>query len=508
MHDTTVPDILPLDEHNNILISNARPPGYVNPKPAEIYNLVAIGAGTAGLVSAGGTALLGGKAALIERNLMGGDCLNTGCVPSKALIRCARAASEVRKAHRFGISGCDDLEIDFSSVMEYVRRVRAAISFHDSVERFRKYGVDVFLGNARFERAGVISVNGIQIHYKKAVISTGARPVTPKVQGLEHVEYLTNETIFNLTVLPKRLAIIGGGPLGCEFAQAFARLGAEVFLFHNKTHILDREDPDVAEILEEQFKKEGIRLILNSEVKEVLQSGGRKIVRYFSNDKEEKIEIDELLVGAGRSPNVEGLNLESAGVAYDLRKGVWVNERLQTTNRNIYAAGDVCMDWKFTHAAEAAGRIVIQNALFGRNQLVSKLVMPWCTYTDPEVAHVGLNEKEAGEKGIRVRTYYHPFNEVDRAVTDGVENGFIKLHLKDETDKIMGATIVCAHAGELINEITLAISAKIGLKQIFSLIHPYPTLAEAIRHVADMYNQARLTPLLKRLIRAWLSYLR
>ncbi|MCI0415019.1 mercuric reductase [bacterium] len=495
-----------MDAENQILISNAHPKNWVNPKPEERYNLVVIGAGTAGLVCAAGAAVLGGKVALVERHFMGGDCLNTGCVPSKALIRCSRAAAAVASANQFGIQTSNSV-IDFERVMKRVRSVRAKISFHDSVKRFTDLGVDVFLGQGSFVNEQTISVEGALLRFKKAVIATGARPDVPEIPGLKEAGYFTNETIFEITSLPERLAVIGGGPLGCELAQAFARLGSQVFVFHNKDHILDREDADAAEVLQTVLTAENIQLFLSSQISTVEKNQSRRI--HFSvNDKEQTIEVSDILVGAGRVPNTEGLKLEAAGVQYNSRKGVLVNDYLQTTNKRIYASGDVCMRWKFTHAAEAASTIVLQNALFHRRKKLSSLSMPWCTYTDPEIAHVGMYEQDAKKKGIEVATFKVPLKDVDRAITDGEELGFIKIHTKKSTDQILGATIVAAHAGEMINEITLAMTNGVGLKRLASVIHPYPTESEAVKHAAVSYYRARLTPVAKRILTKWLELTR
>lgn len=500
--------IEPKDQHNEVLLQNTHPPDWSNPEPLDRYNLVAIGGGTAGLVTAAGAAQLGGTSALVEKNLLGGDCLNTGCVPSKALIRASRIAMEVRKAKQFGIHIPEGTEVDFPAVMERVRTVRAKISNHDSVKRFSELGVHIFFGEARFLNREIVEVGETRLKFKKAVIATGARAVLPPIEGLEEVGALTNETVFNLTERPEKLAVIGGGPLGCELAQAFARLGSQVVVIHNKSHLLDREDEDAADLIQKRFAEEAITIVFEAEVKRVFKKGGRKIIHFASRGKEVHLEINEILVGTGRAPNVDGLNLEAAGVAYDTQNGVKVNDYLQTTNPRIYAAGDVCMNWKFTHAAEAAARIVLQNALFKGRKRVSSLVMPWCTYTDPEIAHVGLYEKEARQKGFKVSTFSQSLKEVDRAITDGEEGGFIKVHVKRGSDEVLGATIVAAHAGELITQITQAIVAEHGLKTLSSLIYPYPTLSELIKRVADKYNKTRLTPLLKGLVAGWLSWTR
>lgn len=501
------PMITPWDTHNQELVSQVHPSDWVNPKPAPRYNLVVIGGGTAGLVTAAGAAGLGAKVALIEKSMLGGDCLNVGCVPSKSLIRSSRAVAEIREAARLGINIPEGMSVDFRAVMERVRAIRARLSHHDSAKRFADLGVDVFLGEARFGGPDTVSVDGQTLRFKRAVIATGACPTTPYVEGIEGTGYLTNETVFNLTERPARMAVIGGGPIGCELAQAFQRLGTQVTLFHKNPHLLDREDSDAAAIIQERFKREGIQLILGCPPSRVELRGKEKLIYYLNKGKESSVVVDEILAGAGRTPNVDGLNLEVVGVEYNKRDGVLVNDHLQTTNPRIYAAGDICMNWKFTHAADAAARIVIQNALFFGRKKLSTLTMPWCTYTDPEIAHVGLYEHDATARGIeQLTTFIRPFSEVDRALTDGEEVGFVKIHAAKGTDRILGATIVASHAGEMISEITLAITSGVGLGALAGVIHPYPTQAEAIRQTGDNYNRTRLTPFVKGLFSCWMAW--
>ncbi|MCC3453942.1 mercuric reductase [Microcoleus sp. PH2017_08_TRC_O_A] len=502
----TVP---PMDEYNQKLVSYLHPPDWVNPQPASSYNLVVIGAGPAGLIVAAGAAGLGAKVALIEKHLMGGDCLNVGCVPSKALIRSARAVADIGEASKFGVSVPNGTEIDFSAVMARLRRIRAGISDVDSVERYQHtLGVDVFLGSGRFTSNSTIEVAGQTLKFKKAVITTGARALEPQIPGLKEAGYLTNETVFNLTEKPQRLAVIGGGPIGCELAQSFRRLGCKVVLLHKNAQILDKEDVDAATIVQEAFVREDIQLILDSKIERVEQTNAGKVVYYQSQGKEASVTVDEIIVSVGRSPNVEGLNLETVGVEYDTEKGVFVNDNLQTTNPRIYAAGDICMKDKFTHAADFAARMVIQNTLFFGRKKLSTLTIPWCTYTSPEVARVGMGEVEAKAQGIDVDTFLIPFNTVDRAIIDGEDEGFVKIHVKKGSDKILGATIVARHAGDMISEITLAMVNNIGLGKIASVIHPYPTQAEAIRKAGDAYNRTRLTPFVKNLFNKWLAWTR
>jgi pyruvate/2-oxoglutarate dehydrogenase complex dihydrolipoamide dehydrogenase (E3) component/uncharacterized membrane protein YdjX (TVP38/TMEM64 family) len=500
--------VKPADAHNARLVSYVHPPDWQNPTPASCYNLVVIGAGTAGLVTAAGAAGLGAKVALVEKHLLGGDCLNVGCVPSKAVIRSGRAVFDAKEAGPFGVRLGKSVEIDFPAVMERMRKLRADLSPHDSAQRFAKLGVDVFLSEARFAGPDTVEVAGQTLRFKRAVIATGARAVEPRIPGLAEAGYLTNETIFNLTQCPARLAVIGGGPIGCELAQAFQRLGSQVSLLHKNAHLLDREDMEAAALVQKAFIREGIALRLNATITRVERSAGGKLIYYQAQGKEETLAVDEILAGAGRAPNIEGLNLEAAGVQYDRRKGVLVNDCLQTSNPHIYGAGDVCLARKFTHAADFSARIVIQNALFLGRKKASALTMPWCTYTDPEIAHVGLYERDARERGMEVDTYVREFKEVDRAVLDGEEDGFVKFHVRKGHDEILGATIVARHAGEMISEISVAMAARIGLGKLASVIHPYPTQAEALRQCGDAYNRTRLTPTVKKWMGRWLAWQR
>ncbi len=506
----TDPVLFPADEYNRNLRGNVHPADWVNPEPASRYNLVVLGAGTSGLVSAAGAAGLGARVALIESNLMGGDCLNVGCVPSKAVIRASRAAHEIRNAAEFGISGGAGIAVDFGAAMERMRRLRSGISHHDSARRFRdELGVDVFFGQGRFAGPELIEVGGKQLRFAKAAICTGARAAAPPVPGLAETGYLTNETVFSLTEIPSRLAVIGAGPIGCELAQAFARLGSRVSIVGHRTeHILPREDPDAAEVLQKALVREGIELFLPAQDLQVSSREGNKSLHFLTGGKQVSLEVDEILVAVGRAPNVEGLGLEAAGIVYDVRKGVQVNDRLQTSNPRVYSAGDICFPYKFTHTADALARILIANALFMGRQKSSALTVPWCTYTDPEIAHVGMSAHDAGKKGIDVQTLTVPLSDVDRAILDGETEGFARVHLKKGSDRILGATVVARHAGEMINELSLAITNGLGLSAIGRTIHPYPTQAEAIKKLADAYNRTRLTPFVKRLLSAWLSWRR
>ena len=350
-----------------------------------------------------------------------------------------------------------------------------------------------------------MEVDGQRLRFKKAVIATGSRPYHPPIPGLAEAGFLTNETVWHSNEQPKRLAIIGGGPIGCELAQAFRRLGSEVTLFHNADHLLNREDAEAAAIVQNTFIREGIQLVLNSKVTEVTTVAGAKQLHYESSTTRATVLVDEILVATGRVPNIEQMGLEQVGVQTDPKRGIIVNDYMQSTNPQIYAAGDVAMAYKFTHAASAAAKMVVQNALFFGRKKLSDLTVPWCTYTDPEIAHVGLYAHQAQQQGIAIDTYTIHFDENDRAVADGEEEGFVKVITKQGSDQILGATIVARQAGDMINEITLAMVAGIGLKTIANVIHPYPTQAEAIARVAGLYTRTRLTPTIHTLFKGWLG---
>jgi len=500
--------ILPDTAENRELADNVHPEGWVNPVPTGRYNLVVIGAGTAGLICAAGAAGLGAKVALVERHLMGGDCLNYGCVPSKGIIRAARALFDVRNAEAFGVLGGADSGFDFGRAMERMRQLRADISRHDSARRFRdELGVDVFIGEGRFVGRECVEVDGSKLFFRKAAVCTGARAAAPSIPGLEECGYLTNETVFSLTELPRRLAVIGGGPIGCELAQAFARFGSQVTLLEAAPQILGREDRDAATILQGALQTEGINVLTNVKILAIKQHKADRVIRLERDSRNCSVIVDAILIGVGRAANVEGLGLEAAGIAYDM-SGIKVSDTLQTSNPHIFAAGDVCSPYKFTHTADAQARILLANALFKGRRRSSALTIPRCTYTDPEIAHVGMYEQEALAKGMAVTTLTVPLTEVDRAVLDGETNGFARVHLKKDTDRILGATIVARHAGEMINEFSLAITGGLGLGAIATTIHPYPTQSEVVKKLADMYNRTRLTPFVRRLLVTWLKWQR
>jgi len=486
--------VLPQDAYERERMESVRPPGWRNPKPAGRYNLVVVGGGPAGLVAASTAASMGAKVALVERALLGGNCLNVGCVPSKAIIRTSRLYAEMRNAEHYGAQVPRDIRVDFPAVMQRMRRIRARISRVDSVQRMSAAGVDVFLGEAHFIGSDTLSVDGVKLRFGKVVLATGARPDTPTIPGLIEAGYLTNETVFDLTELPRRLLVIGGGPLGCELAQAFCRFGARTTIAQDLPLFLPKEERDAAQLLSDAFARDGLEVRLNTAAVQVRMEDGQKLVDLISDDYQSTVAVDAILTGTGRLPNVERLNLEAAGVHCDPVTGIRVDDFLRTSNPRIYAAGDACLEHKFTDTADASARLAVHNALSLRRRRLSALTIPWCTYTDPEIAHVGLYVRDARDQDIPVKTFTVPMHDVHRAIADGEETGFVKIHVKERTDRILGATIVARHAGDMINEITLAMVAGMGLRTLARVIHAYPTQAEAIKKAADAYVDSTRRP--------------
>jgi pyruvate/2-oxoglutarate dehydrogenase complex dihydrolipoamide dehydrogenase (E3) component len=479
-------------------------------KGEGVYNVVVIGAGTAGLVTAAGTAGLGGRVALIERNLMGGDCLNFGCVPSKALISSARLIQQIRESEKWGLSR-QSPQFVFENVLERMRTRRAKIAPNDSEERFESLGVDVFRGEARFVSPHEIEVNGQKLRAKNFVIATGSRAAIPKIDGIDTVPYFTNESIFDeLKQKPESMFVLGGGPIGCELAQTFRRFGVELTIVQRGDQLLPREDRDVGGFIERRLINEGVRIIKNTHTRSVATSDGGKTALEFLDRQsgrlaERTLFADALLVATGRTPNFRRLDLRSAGVDVSER-GVRVNDYLQTSQRHIYAAGDVIGPFLFTHMADAQARVVVRNILVPFQILRQKMaysVVPWCTYTDPEVAHVGLGEREAKQKNLGYDFFVVPLEDIDRAVVESEDAGFVKVLTAKGSDKILGATIVAPHAGDLVHEFVLAMKAGIGLGSIASTIHAYPTFAELARKAGDKFNKTRLTPRAKKIF-TWL----
>ncbi|MDQ3387890.1 MAG: mercuric reductase [Gemmatimonadota bacterium] len=497
----------PWDEHNRRLVAEVHPPEWVNPSPRGSYHLVVVGAGTGGLVTAAIAAGLGARVALVERSLMGGDCLNVGCVPSKAMLRAARAWADARDAQgRFGGPAAEG-EGDFGSAMEGMRRVRAEIAHVDGAERFRGLGVDVFFGEARFTATDAVDVGGEQLHFRRAVIATGSRPTVPPITGLQESGYLTNETVFSLTRLPERLVVLGGGPIGCELAQCFARFGSRVTLLERDDRLLAHDDADAARIVEEALRADGVEVWLGAEVEGAGRSGEETTVRFRRGGAAGSVACDELLAAVGRAPNVEDLGLEAADVRFG-KGGVEVDERLRTSNASIFAVGDVCTRYRFTHMADAHARLVVRNALFYGRGRVDRLVVPWCTYTSPELAHVGISADTVRERGEKIQTLTLPFAEVDRARLEGDGDGFLRIHLERGSDTILGATLVGEHAGEIISQITQAMVAGVGLEKLGEVIFPYPTRADIVRRAADRYRRGKLTSTVEGVLAAYFRLVR
>ncbi len=460
------------------------PSNWSNPEPASRYNLVVIGAGPAGLVTAIAAAGLGAKVALIERHAMGGDCLNVGCVPSKTLLAAASAG------------------LCFDAAMQRVREVRAIIAQHDSVERYTAAGVDVFLGAARFVDEHTVEVGGQRLNARKTVIATGARAAMPPVPGLADLPALSNETIFALTEQPKRLAVLGGGPIGCELAQAFARLGTEVQLIEIQPRLLSADDAEPAALVQAALQADGVQLHLGRRVVAATRGAAGCLL---SLDDDTRIEADEVLVAAGRRRNVEGLELERAGVRLDARGGVAVDERLRTSNRHVFAAGDVCSTLQFTHAADAQARIVVRNALFAGRARVDRLIVPWCTYTKPELAQVGATRQQLEAGGQDFDRFRFAFADLDRGRTDGDAEGFAEVRVARGSDRLLGATVVGRDAGELLAPLVVLMNLGKGLGALGTLVLPYPTRSEYLRRLADAWNRTRLTPQTAALLRWWLQ---
>ncbi|MEJ7758126.1 MAG: mercuric reductase [Gemmatimonadaceae bacterium] len=473
-------------------IANVHPPGWENPRAKDRYHMVVVGGGTGGLVTAAIAAGLGATTALIERHWMGGDCLNVGCVPSKALLRAARAWHAAATAHeRFGgpdVAG----QRDFAAAMRRMRQIRADISGLDSASRFRDLGVDVFFGQARFTGVDTIAVDGQDLCFRSAVIATGTRPAIPPIPGLAESGFLTNETIFSLAEVPRRLAVIGGGPIGCELAQAFARFGSAVTVVEQGDTLLGKDDPEAAGVVSAALARDGVRLLTSTTMERVV--GSNPVVLHVTrNGRSEQVEADAILVASGRVPNVEDLGLDAAGVDFDERR-VITDGRLRTTNRRVFAVGDITALSPFTHAADAHARMVVQNALFFGRKKVTDLVIPWCTYTQPELAHVGMKWEAVNAGGDEFEAVTIPLHDVDRARLDGDDEGFLRVHLHKGSDRIVAATLVADHAGDIIAQLSMAMQQGLGLSAIGAAIFPYPTHAEVIRKAADAWRKRKLTP--------------
>ncbi|MGE0485715.1 MAG: FAD-dependent oxidoreductase [Gammaproteobacteria bacterium] len=477
------------------------------PPPAVERNVIVIGAGSAGLVASVIAAAVKARVTLIESHRMGGDCLNTGCVPSKALLRVAKQVHQARRASTLGIRRMD-VEFEFADVMRRVHEVIATIAPHDSVERFTSLGVECLTGHARIVSPYEVEVGGKRLSARSIVLATGARPLVPPLPGLDRVPYLTSDNLWSLEQLPRRLLVLGGGPIGCELAQAFARLGSTVTLVEMAERLLPREDVEVSELLAHVFAEEGISLALHSKALAFHQEGGG-----FSLEVESlalgdgstcRLPFDHVLIALGRAANVEGYGLEELGIGLTPRGTVEVNDYLQTRFPNVYACGDVAGPYQFTHAASHQAWYATVNALFGsglRRFAVDYRVMPWCTFTDPEVARVGLSEQEARERGLAVEITAYALDDLDRAIADGATRGFVRVMTAPGSDRILGATIVGEHAGDLIAEFVLAMKHNLGLNKILGTIHVYPTLAEASKFAAGNWRKRHASPT----VLAWLE---
>lgn len=501
--------VWPLDEHNAKLLDCVHPRGWVNPqKPDDfVYDLIAVGAGAGGLVSAKQSARRGARSALIEQHLAGGDCLNVGCVPSKALLRCARAAAERRRDDLGAPAACPEAGAQFAKVMERMRKLRAEIAPVDSHEGTVKAGADMYVGKATFTGPHELTVGEQKLRFRKAVIATGGRGKVPPIPGLVEGSFVTNASLFNLTDLPPRFVVLGAGPIGLEMAQAFRRFGSEVTVLEALPRVLPPEDADAAAVIHKTLEKEGVRILAGIGVKSVDHTPGkpfpevRVTVTLPGKEEPEVIVCDTLLVSTGRAPNVENLGLEAAGVDYKLGLGVTIKDDLTTSNPDILAVGDVIdrPELRFTHMAGTMGGMAVQTALFEGKGLpvnapaakLSELVVPRCTYTEPEVASCGISNTEtAGRKGVEVDVYTSQLEGNDRAILEGGNEGFVRVLCRKGTDEILGATVVAERAGDMLAELTLAAQNKIGLSAVARTVHPYPTMGEAVQQCALAYNRA------------------
>ncbi|MDM8551869.1 dihydrolipoyl dehydrogenase [Desulfobacterales bacterium HSG2] len=462
------------------------------PRPRKFdYNLVIIGAGSAGLVTAYIAATVRAKVALIEKHKMGGDCLNTGCVPSKALLRSAKIMSYIRRAGDFGLKR-GEIEFDFAEVMERVQKIIKKIEPHDSAERYTQLGVDCIQGEARITSPYTVEVGGRTVSTRSIVIATGARPFVPPIPGLDKIRYLTSDNVWDLRELPERLAVLGGGPIGCELTQAFTRLGSHVTQVEMMPQIMGREDKAVAELIRKRLEEEGVRVLTSHRAKEVLADGDKKVLICDHSGEDVSVEFDEILIAVGRVANTKGFGLEELGVEITRQGTIQTNELLQTNFPNIFCAGDVAGPYQFTHVSAHQAWYASVNALFGsvKSFNVDYRVIPWATYTDPEVARVGLNESDAKEKGVPYEVTAYGIDDLDRAIADSEAHGYVKILTKPGTDKILGVTIVGTHASDIIAEYVFAMKHGLGLNKILGTIHIYPTLAEANKYAAGEWKKA------------------
>ena len=456
------------------------------------YNVIVIGAGSAGLVSSYISAAVKAKVALIEKHKMGGDCLNTGCVPSKALIRTAKMLSYIKRHKDYGLSSAE-ATFDFANVMERVQTVIGKVEPHDSIERYTSLGVDCFTGEAKIISPHEVQIDGKTLTTKNIIVATGARPFVPPIPGLDQVDYLTTDNLWEIREQPERLVVLGGGPIGSEMTQCFARLGTRVTQVEKAPCILSREDDEISDVVCKRFMQEGVDVRKNSMGKAIVVEHGKKFLVVETEGREEKIEFDRILLALGRSANTKGFGLEKIGVKLTERGTIEVDEYLRTpAHANIYACGDVAGPYQFTHTAAHQAWFCAVNALFSplKKFKVDYRVIPWCTFTDPEVARVGLNEKEAQQKHIPYEVTRYGIDDLDRAIADSEDHGVVKVLTEPGKDKILGVTILGYHAGDLIAEYVAAMKHKLGLNDILSTIHIYPTMAEANKFAAGEWKKA------------------
>jgi pyruvate/2-oxoglutarate dehydrogenase complex dihydrolipoamide dehydrogenase (E3) component len=468
-------------------LERVRPPGWRNPKPQRRYDWLVLGAGPAGLAGARAARAAGLTVALVERHWLGGNSLNSGSIPSKALVRTGRAFEAFINSQKFGAPRTAEPSADLAAAMLRMRHIRARIAEYCSVDRLTAEGVDVFFGDARFAGNTSLSIGAVELHFGKALIATGARPSACDIPGLGAAGYLTSASIFDIETLPKRLGIIGGGPLGCEMAQAFAHMGSQVTILQNEPKFLPREERDAAELLSLSLSRSGVDTRLNTRVLGAGSKNGEKWIEAELAGARYSLSVDEILLSVGRTANTEGLQLAAAAIACEPDGHVRVDDFFCTTNERVYAAGDVCMTHKFTNIAEASGRRAALNALAGAAHRRSEMIVPWCTFCDPEIAHVGASIGDARRQSIPVKSFTIMMQDVDRAITDGRDDGFVKIRIRDGTDEIIGATIVASRASEMINEVAVIMNAKIGMRQLAGILHTYPAQSDAIRLAAVAY---------------------
>ncbi len=458
------------------------------------FNTVVIGAGSAGLVAAYISAAVKAKVALIEKHKMGGDCLNTGCVPSKAIIRTAKFMSHIQRSKEFGVHTAS-AEFDFKEVMTRVHDIIGVIEHHDSVERYTSLGVDCFAGHATIESPFCVDVDGQKLTTRNIIIATGAEPAVPKLPGIEDVGYFTSDTLWEIKELPKRLLVLGGGPIGCELSQAFARLGSNVVQVQKPPRLMPKEDPEYSEMVLKQFVEDGVDVRLEHQATEFFMRDGQRYLICDTRGEKVSIEFDVLLVAVGRKARLEGFGLENLGVEVSERGTIEVNDYLETNYPNVYAIGDVAGPYQFTHFGAHQATSAASNALlrpFFRRR-VDYSVIPWATFTDPEVARVGLNELEAKEQGIDYEVTRYDFKDLSRAIADNETRGEIKVLTPPGKDKILGVTVAGEHAGDLITEFILAMQNGLGLNKILGTIHIYPTMAESVRFVAGNWRRKQVS---------------